>query len=87
VLGFIWRSSKLLEEYLAFEDKNDEDLQKKVRFSAYYNLAFLYYWVKLKKLQNILMGKMKAFGMRTHHPFNNTRLLILIQKKTTKKLR
>jgi hypothetical protein len=28
------------KEYLAFEDKNDEDLQKKVR--AYYNLATTY---------------------------------------------
>jgi hypothetical protein len=26
-----------------YEDKNDEDLQKKVRFSAYYNLATIIY--------------------------------------------
>ncbi|MFV8351492.1 hypothetical protein [Flavobacterium sp. XS2P14] len=67
-------AQKYWTEFLAFEDKNDEDIQKKVRFSAYYNLA----------TTNLLLGQVeeaskyfegvkeneKSFlGMRTHHPF------------------
>ena len=84
-------AQKYWKEYVAFEDKNDEDLQKKVRFSAYYNLA----------TTNLLLGQVeeaskyfdgvkeneKSFlGMRTHHPFlTNLAANIDTYKKTTEK--
>jgi hypothetical protein len=40
---------KLLEEYLAFEDKNDEDLQKK------FVLALIIIWPT-----NLLLGQVEA---------------------------
>ena len=79
------------KEFLAFEDKNDEDIQKKVRFSAHYNLATTYLLLgqveeASKYLEGVKENEKSFLGMRSHHPFL-TRLAANIDeyKKTTEK--
>lgn len=56
------------------EDKEDEDLQKKVRFAASYNLAATYLLLgqpeEASKYLEVIKENEKTFlGMRTHYPY------------------
>lgn len=67
-------AQKYWKEFLNFEDKNDEDLQKKVRFSANYNLASTNILLgQVDEASNYLNGvkeNEKSFlGIRIHQPF------------------
>lgn len=60
--------------FLAFEDKDDEDLQKKVRFSAHYNLAATYLLLgqvdeASKYFEGVKENEKSFLGMRTNFPF------------------
>lgn len=84
-------AQKYWKEFLNFEDKKDEDLQKKVRFSANYNLAATYILLgQVEEASNYLDGvkeNEKSFlGMRTHYPFLTNLISDIDQyKKTTEK--
>ncbi|MFN7100141.1 MAG: hypothetical protein ACK4M4_07185 [Flavobacterium sp.] len=67
-------AQKYWKEFLAFEDKNDEDMQKKVRFSAHYNLATTYLLLgqvdeASKYLDGVKENEKSFLGIRTHYPF------------------
>ena len=62
------------KEFTAFEDKEDEDLAKKVRFSANYNLAATYILLgqveeAAKYLPAVKENEKSFFGLRTDHPY------------------
>lgn len=60
--------------FLNFEDKDDEDLQKKVRFSAHYNLAATYLLLgqveeASKYFEGVKENEKTFLGIRTDYPF------------------
>nr|WP_315155100.1 hypothetical protein [uncultured Flavobacterium sp.] len=61
-------------EYVNFQDKEDEDLAKKVRFSANYNLAATYILLgqvdeAAKYLPGVKENEKSFLGLRTDHPY------------------
>ncbi|KVV13557.1 hypothetical protein ACRASX_05410 [Flavobacterium sp. TMP13] len=67
-------AQKYWEEFLTFEDKSDEDLAKKVRFSSNYNLAATYILTgqvdqASKYFEGVKENEKSFLGIRTNYPF------------------
>jgi hypothetical protein len=89
--GLFGDAQKYWLEYVNFQDKEDEDLAKKVRFSANYNLAATYILLgqvdeAAKYLPGVKENEKSFLGMRTDFPYM-TGLLKEIEnyKKLTEK--
>lgn len=70
-------AQKYWKEFVAFQDKEDEDLAKKIRFSANYNLVATYILLGQVDEANKYMPGVKEneksfLGMRTDYPYLTT---------------